>query len=69
MCSNAIASSFTRAMLTSRWTFSTTFAASATSIDGARWTPASTIVSYSDATSSTTESSWPLTTFTTFRRS
>ncbi len=34
------ASSFMRAMFTSRWTFSITFAASATRIEGARCTPA-----------------------------
>ena len=38
--SKMIASSFISAMLRSRWVFSMTLAASATSIDGARWMPA-----------------------------
>ena len=40
--SKIIATSFMSAMLTSRWVFSITLAASATRIEGARWTPAST---------------------------
>ena len=39
-----IESSFISAMLRSRWVFSITLAASATSIDGALWVPAVTIV-------------------------
>jgi hypothetical protein len=42
MRSKISASSFMSAMLRSRWVFSMTLAASATLIDGARWTPAVT---------------------------
>ena len=40
-----IATSFTKAMLTSRWAFSIALAASAVLMSGARWTPAAQIVS------------------------
>ncbi|MCW0416848.1 hypothetical protein NB689_002602 [Xanthomonas sacchari] len=46
------ASSLTRAMLTSRWMFSTTLAASATRIDGARQVPAAIMPAYSASTAS-----------------
>ena len=54
MASNIIASSFTSAMLTSRWVFSITLAASATLMLGALWVPASMMRRYSASTKSAT---------------
>src|ERR1044071_5727515 len=50
-------SSFMKAMLRSRWVFSITLAASATLIDGARWSPAVTAEPYTAATMSSVRSS------------
>ncbi len=47
-----MANSLTSAMLTSRWVFSMTLAASATLMLGARWVPAVMIVRYSASTNS-----------------
>jgi hypothetical protein len=56
-------SSFIKAILTSRCVFSIIFAASATLIDDASWTPGSTIILYTSAISLDDSASHPETTF------